>query len=55
MTKTRQTLNEFNKLQQTINFTIEEEQESINFLDIRIHKNDKYNIQYIGNPLTQTL
>jgi hypothetical protein len=35
------TLNEFNKLQQTINFTIEkEQQESINFLNIGIHRKD---------------
>jgi hypothetical protein len=39
------TLNEFNKLQQTIKFTIEKEQESINFLDIRIHRKYK-NLQY---------
>jgi hypothetical protein len=50
------TLNEFNKLQQTIKFTIEKgKQESINFLDIRIHQKAKiYNIQYIENPLRQT-
>jgi hypothetical protein len=40
------TLNEFNKLQQTTKFTIEkEQQESINFLDIRMHRKDK-NLQY---------
>jgi hypothetical protein len=33
------TLNEFNKLQPTINFTLEkEQQESINFLDITTHR-----------------
>jgi hypothetical protein len=49
------TLNEFNKLQQTIKFTIEkEQQESINFLDIRIHRKDK-NLQYsIYRKPTQT-
>jgi hypothetical protein len=31
------TLNEFNKLQSTIKFTIEKEHESINFLDLTIH------------------
>jgi hypothetical protein len=36
------TLNEFNKLQQTINFTIEKEQhESISFIDVGMHQNDK--------------
>jgi hypothetical protein len=40
------TLNEFNKLQPTINFTIEkEEHESINFWDLEIHRNDK-NLQF---------
>jgi hypothetical protein len=38
------TLNEFDKLQQTINFTIEEH-ESINYLDLEIHQNDK-NLQF---------
>jgi hypothetical protein len=36
------TLTEFNKLQQTIKFTIEkEQQESINFLDLLIHRTEK--------------
>jgi hypothetical protein len=49
------TLNEFNKLQQTIKFTIEkEQQESVNFLDIRIHRRGK-NLQYsIYRKPTQT-
>jgi hypothetical protein len=49
------TLNEFNKLQHTINFTIEkEQQEFINFLDIRIHRKDK-NLQYsVYRKPTQT-
>jgi hypothetical protein len=49
------TLNEFNKLQQTIKFTIEKkQQESINFLDIGIHRKDK-NLQYsIYRKPTQT-
>jgi hypothetical protein len=48
------TLNEFNKLQQTITFTTEKEQESINFLDIRIHWKDR-NLQYsIYRKSTQT-
>jgi hypothetical protein len=49
------TLNECNKLQQTIKFTIQkEQQESINFLDIRIHRKDKH-LQYsIYRKPTQT-
>jgi hypothetical protein len=48
------TLNDFNKLQQTIKLTIEKEQESINFLDIRIHWKDK-NLQFsIYRKPTQT-
>jgi hypothetical protein len=41
-TNTDHILNEFNKLQPTIKVTIEkEEHESINFLDLEIHRNDK--------------
>jgi hypothetical protein len=41
-TNIEHTLNEFNKLQQTINFTREkEQQESINFLDLGIYRNDR--------------
>jgi hypothetical protein len=49
------TLNEFNKLQQTINFAIEREKhESVNFLDLGIHWNDK-NIQFsVYRKFTQT-
>jgi uncharacterized lipoprotein NlpE involved in copper resistance len=40
------TFNEFNKLQSTINFTIQKEQhESINFLDLTIYHKDK-NLQF---------
>jgi hypothetical protein len=35
------TLDEFNKLQPTINFTIEKEHESINFLDLKIYQKEK--------------
>jgi hypothetical protein len=53
-TNTDHTLNEFIKPQQTIKCTIEKEQESINFLDIRIHRKDK-NLQYsIYRKPTQT-
>jgi hypothetical protein len=49
------TLHEFNKLQSTINFTIEKEQhESINFLDLAIHRKNK-NLQFsIYQKPTQT-
>jgi hypothetical protein len=49
------TIKEFNKLQSTINFTIEkEEHESINFLDLVIHRNDK-NLEFeISRKPTQT-
>jgi hypothetical protein len=49
------TLQEFNKLQSTINFTIEKEQhESINFLDLTIHRKGK-NLQFsIYRKPTQT-
>jgi hypothetical protein len=49
------TLNEFNKLQPTINFTLEKEQlESINFLDITIHRKHN-NLQFsIYRKPTQT-
>jgi hypothetical protein len=40
------TLQEFNKLQSTINFTIEKNQhESINFFDLTIHRKGK-NLQF---------
>jgi hypothetical protein len=43
---TSHTLNEFNKLQATINFTIEKEQhKSINFLDLTIHQKNN-NLQF---------
>jgi hypothetical protein len=46
-TNIHHTLNEFNKLQQTKKFTIQkEQQESIHFLDIRIHRKDK-DLQYL--------
>jgi hypothetical protein len=39
---TEQTLNEFNKLQPLIKFTMEKElHEEINFLDLTIHRKDK--------------
>jgi hypothetical protein len=44
MTKTNieQTLNKFNNIQPSINFTIEKEQhEEINYLDIKIHRKHK--------------
>jgi hypothetical protein len=42
-TNIHQTLNEFNRLQPTIKFTIEkEEHESIHFLDHTIHQKDKH-------------
>jgi hypothetical protein len=45
------TLQEFNKLQPTINLTIEKEQhESINFFDLTIHRKRKHNFQYTENP-----
>jgi hypothetical protein len=41
-TDINQTLNEFNSIQPTIKFTIEEEHKSINFLDLTIHRKDKH-------------
>jgi hypothetical protein len=47
-TDINQTLNECNNLQPALKFTIEKEHESINFLDLTIHrKKSAYNIQYI--------
>jgi hypothetical protein len=41
-TNIKQTLNEFNNIQPSINFTIEKEQhEKINYLDITIHRRNK--------------
>jgi hypothetical protein len=54
-TNITQTLKEFNKLQSTINFTLEkEQQESINFLDISIYRKHN-NLQFtIYRKPTQT-
>jgi hypothetical protein len=49
------TLNKFNKLQPTINFTIEKEQhESINFLDITIYRKHNHLQFSIYRTRTQT-
>jgi hypothetical protein len=49
-TSTDHILNEFNKLQQTIKFTIEkEQQESISFLHIGIHRKETFTIFNIFN------
>jgi hypothetical protein len=49
------TIKEFNKLQSTINFTTEkEERESINFLDLVIHRNGKNSEIAIYQKPTQT-
>jgi hypothetical protein len=50
-----ETLKEFNKLQTTIKFTIEKElQESINFLDLTIHREEKRFQLSIYRKPTQT-
>jgi hypothetical protein len=52
---TDHTINEFNKLQPTIKFTTEkEQQESINFLDLTIHRKDKKLQFLIYRKPTQT-
>jgi hypothetical protein len=55
ITNIEQTLNEFIKLQNTINFAIEKaKQKSINFLDLRIQQNNKNLQLLIYRKSTQT-
>jgi hypothetical protein len=53
-TNTDHTIKEFNTLQPTIRFTTEKEHESINFLDLVIHRNDTNSEFKIYRKPTQT-